>query len=100
MTDWARRFYKSDPWLAVRAFVIARDKYVCQLCKGVIIGSPHVHHIIELTEENHTNPEISLNPELLETLHHDCHDERHGRFGHRPKETIVGADLNIDYKRR
>lgn len=100
MQAWARKFYNSKEWQEVRSLVLRRDNHTCQECGEVIIDMPHVHHKIELTEDNFTDPSISLNPDLLETLHHDCHDVQHGRFGARIKETIVGDDLNIDYTRR
>jgi 5-methylcytosine-specific restriction endonuclease McrA len=98
--DWKQRFYKSKPWRLMRAFIIDRDKGVCQKCGELIIGIPEVDHEIELTRENYQDPAISLNPELLRTMHHECHDERHSRFGGITKETIVDDDLNIDYARR
>lgn len=100
MDKWRRKFLKSKQWRQMRAFVINRDNGTCLHCGGIIFGSPEVHHKIELTQHNFSDPAISLNPDLLETLHHECHDYKHGRFGSRQKESIVDDDLNIDYERR
>jgi hypothetical protein len=70
------------------------------MCGRVIIDSPHVHHVVELGEHNYLNAEISLNPDLLETLHFECHEKRHGRFGAVEKTVIVDDELNIDYSKR
>lgn len=100
MKEWERRFYKSKEWRYVRLFVINRDESICKLCGEFVLDSPVVHHKVCLTEQNYSNPDISLNPALLETLHHDCHNVRHGRFGGEEKETIVDDALNVDYSRR
>ena len=39
-----------------------------------------VHHIIYLTPENVTDPEISLNQDNLLLLCNECHNKKHGRF--------------------
>lgn len=52
--------------------------YKCSLCGG---RADQVHHIIPLTDENVTNPEISLNQENLMPVCLDCHNQLHDRFG-------------------
>ena len=98
--DWKEKFYNSKAWKHARTAAAHRDKFVCRLCGGVIIGSPEVHHTIELTEQNRHDPAVSLNLDLLETLCHECHDKRHGRFCAGDKECIVKDDLSIDYGKR
>ena len=100
MRTWKQKFYQSKVWRRLRLEIIRRDEYKCRICGELIIGTPEVHHTIPLTEKNCTNPSISLNPELLITTHHECHDMEHSRFGHEVKETIVNDTLNIDYSRR
>ena len=75
MQEFAKRFYKSKAWQRVRDKVWRRDKGLCQWClwKGIIREGVEVHHIIELTPENITNAEISLNPDNLILLCRDCH---------------------------
>lgn len=97
---WRIKFLNSKNWKQLRLKIIARDKYKCAECGEVIGDIPEVHHTIELTEDNYTDPMISLNHTLLETLHHECHDLRHNRFGQKKKDTIVNNELEIDYERR
>ena len=98
--NWKHRFYKSKAWKHIRALAIMRDKAVCRSCGEIIIGSPEVHHMVELTESNYIDHTVSLNLDLLETLCHECHDRRHGRFCAGDKVVIVDYELNIDYSRR
>lgn len=67
-------FYNSKEWQQVRAFVLMRDKYLCQHC-----GKPaeHVHHKEHLTESNVSDVTVSLNPSNLVSLCKPCHDKEH-----------------------
>lgn len=67
---WAKWFYKSDPWRALRDQALRRDGFTCEFCGA---RAEEVHHEIELTPENIHDPAISLNLELLHSLCHDCH---------------------------
>lgn len=79
MKDWAEKFYKSKRWQKVRSNVWARDKGLCQRClkQGFIKAGDTVHHIIELTPDNITDPNIALSEDNLETLCRDCHAAVH-----------------------
>ncbi|QRN86025.1 HNH endonuclease [Clostridia bacterium] len=58
---------------------------------GQLIG----HHIIELTEDNINNPDISLNPNNIEIICHKCHNLEHARFGGKQQVYIVyGSPLS------
>ena len=76
---FARKFYRSSAWRNVRGYVFIRDQMLCQDClkKGLYTPAREVHHIIELTPENITDPEIALNPDNLISLCRKCHYERH-----------------------
>lgn len=96
MKDFAESFYKGKAWLACRDSFISRRKQIdgglCQRCHdelGLI-----VHHRIELTPENITDPDVALNQELLEYLCLTCHNKEHGVF--RPAERSVLFDENGD----
>lgn len=69
-------FYSEPKWLAVRDYVRARDKMICARCGDVILDRPEVDHIIPLTWENVTDPDIAYNPDNLQLLHHDCHTRK------------------------
>jgi len=49
---------------------LRRDLYTCAYCSS---RAEEVHHIIELTPENISDPTITLNPDNLISLCHNCH---------------------------
>ena len=74
--DWARKFYKSKAWQSARRAALARTGGLCEWClkDGKIVPADEVHHTVELTPSNINIEEISLNPDLLVPLCHQCHD--------------------------
>lgn len=52
-----------------------RDHYMCQICK--VNPAEEVHHTIELTPRNITDPDIALNPDRLVSVCRDCHFREH-----------------------
>ena len=60
-------FYKTTTWQRCRAYIMSRDQGLCQDClkSGRITAAEEVHHIIELTPENVTDPDIATNPDNL-----------------------------------
>ena len=79
---WAKAFYNSQEWAAVRTAALIRDGYVCTIC-----GEPadEVHHIRHLTRRNIGDPSISLNLDNLTSLCRGCHIKHH------KQERIEGA---------
>lgn len=86
--EFAKKFYKSKKWRRCRELYILNrttiDGGLCERCKkdiGYIL-----HHKINLTEENITNPWITLSENNLEWLCHECHNKEDGHFNNsRPK---------------
>ena len=82
MKDFAEKLYKGKAWQRVRAQFIAdrisEDGGMCQRCH-VKVGLI-AHHTVMLTEENVNDPEIALNPALLEFVCLDCHNREPGHF--------------------
>jgi hypothetical protein len=79
-----KSFYASERWQRFRMALIAERGPVCQKCHRVI-GNPidcTLHHIKELTPENVNDVTISLKPDNIMIVCHDCHDREHHRFGH------------------
>lgn len=72
--EFAKAFYNSKEWKAVRDYCIMRDHHACVYC-----GEPveEVHHKIWLTPFNINDWNISLNPDNLISLCHDCHMKEH-----------------------
>lgn len=90
--EWAKKFYNSKAWLTCRSSYISIrfniDGGLCEVCKeqqGYI-----VHHKIQLTEENISNPMIALNHNLLSFECKECHDkhEGHGVRGTGTKDIV------------
>jgi len=95
--DKIHQFYTSKPWrdLSYRLKIERGGK--CQRCGAMpddfsqLIG----HHTVELTEDNVDDPNISLNPKLIEIICCTCHNAEHRRFGHKQKAYIVwGSPLS------
>jgi 5-methylcytosine-specific restriction endonuclease McrA len=78
---WAMAFYKSKIWRQQRWFALERDHYTCVDCQG---RCQEVHHKVELTPENISDPRISLSLDNLVCLCHDCHTKRHAGVGDVP----------------
>lgn len=64
----------------------------------IVKSYPHAHHLIELTKDNYTDPNISLNIKIIVTLCKKCHDKVHARF--QKQESIVNNLFEIDYSQR
>lgn len=83
-------FYASETWINFRLLLIVERGPYCEKC-GKLIAHPIEiigHHIIELTPENVQNHNISLNPDKVLLVCHDCHNVIHGRFSNRPARGI------------
>ena len=82
-TPFAKPFYKSKAWHDVRSVVIDRSHGLCERCmeRGELKPAEVVHHVTPLTPENMGDPDVSLNPDRLMALCHDCHTEVHQHLG-------------------
>ena len=78
MRSVPKSFYKSRAWLACREGYLQQHP-LCEDClmHGVYTPAEHVHHMIWLTADNYTNPEISLNWRNLRALCIEHHNHRH-----------------------
>lgn len=84
-------FYWSGKWKKCRATYLSEHP-VCERCIkiGIAVPAEHVHHKIELDENNCKDPMIALNPDNLEALCFECHRKEH----HNSPE--VGEDFYFD----
>lgn len=77
-------FYCSSAWQRFRRNIISERGPVCECGCKKVIPVPHdviLHHTpIELTVDNVSNPEISLNPDNVKIYARECHDKSHKRF--------------------
>ena len=82
-TPFAHKFYHSKEWKGVRDMVWDRAHALCERCaeKGEVKPADVVHHVIPLNPDNVDEPDVSLNPDNLMALCHECHTEVHQELG-------------------
>lgn len=68
-------FYTSKKWKVKRLQILKRDKYLCKLCSrfGVQSEGSHVHHVVELNDDE----SLALVDSNLITLCNSCHTRFH-----------------------
>ena len=82
--SWAARLYNSKAWRDLRRRLIIEAQYKCTICGANHLLDPHHligHHQCVLTPNNVNDPAISLNPDNVEIICKQCHDQMHQRFG-------------------
>lgn len=90
-------FYKTKEWETLRAVIINErvnpsDGFIyCEHCGKPITRAYDLiaHHVIELTETNYTNYEISLNPKNIKLVHHACHNRIHEKAGFKTRKAFI-----------
>ena len=67
----------------MKKILISERGCKCERCGRLVLESKKLigHHKIELTEENVHDPMISLNPDLIELVCFDCHEDEKKRKG-------------------
>ncbi len=70
--DYAKKFYQSAIWEKQREYILKRDHHLCTE-PGCYNVATEVHHITEITPDNISDPDITLNENNLRSLCHDCH---------------------------
>ena len=92
--EFSRAFYKSAAWQACRSSYWRQVGGLCEDClkAGRFTPGVEVHHIEELTPDNIGNPAVTLNPDNLVLLCHDCHMARHkGQTKRYTVDKVTGA---------
>ena len=94
-----KKFYKSKKWRMLRQAYLDEHP-VCERCMAVgrAAVAEHVHHKIELTEDNYKDPMIALNQDNLEALCFDCHYKEHHGISEVGKDFFFDADGNLQKK--
>ncbi len=89
-------FYRSKEWESfIRYLRMERVNdegfIICEHCGKPIIRAYDciAHHIIELTEENYRDSNISLNPENIMLIHHRCHNLIHNKLGYSQRQVYI-----------
>ena len=94
-------FYRSNEWTKLRLNLIherTTDFLYCEHCHKPILKAYDciAHHVIELTEQNYTDANISLNPDNIMLVHHRCHNKIHNKLGYSNREVylVYGSPLS------
>ena len=88
-------FYRSDEWEnLLKVIKLARlqdGELFCEYCGKPIIKAYDCigHHVIELTEENYTDYNISLNPVNIKLVHHKCHNLIHNKLSYSGRQVFI-----------
>ena len=87
-------FYKTAAWKKCRESYLKKVGYLCERClkEGKVEPAVVVHHKHYITEENLTNPQITLNHENLEALCWHHHEQEHKG---RAKRYLVDAEGRV-----
>lgn len=98
-----QNFYQSKQWqklLSVIKMERVNDdgQLICEKCGKPIVNKYDCigHHTVFLTEENVNDSNISLNPELIQLVHHRCHNKIHDKLGYTKREIflVYGSPLS------
>lgn len=96
-------FYRSKDWeKLVRVLKMERlneeGELICQHCGKPIIKQYDAiaHHTVFLTDENVNDRSVSLNPDIIQFVHHRCHNYIHNKFGYKRREVflVYGSPLS------
>lgn len=89
-------FYRSKPWGLLLVTlkherVNSSGQLICEYCGKPIVKKYDCigHHKTELTEDNFTNAEISLNPDNIMLVHHKCHNVIHNKLAHGRRSVYI-----------
>lgn len=89
-------FYRSKEW--ERLLIVLKNEridnagnIICEHCGKPIVKAYDCigHHKIELTEENYTDANISLNPDNIALVHHRCHNQIHNKLGYSGRQVFI-----------
>ena len=96
-------FYKSKQWQKLLEVIKLeradeQDQLICAHCGKPITDKYDCigHHLIFLNEDNVNKSEISLNPDLIQLVHHRCHNKIHNKLGYSKREVflVYGSPLS------
>lgn len=89
-------FYRSKEWenllVILKGERINSEGFiVCERCGKPIVKAYDCigHHIVELTEENYNDYNISLNPQNIAFVHHRCHNKIHNKLGYAQRQVFI-----------
>lgn len=96
-------FYQSKQWIKLYTMLRLErtdqdGNLICWHCHKPIVNKYDAiaHHTIFLTEQNVNDHFISLNPDLIQFVHHACHNRIHAKLGYQRQEVylVYGSPLS------
>ena len=92
MREFAESFYKSKEWKECREAYAKSKRGLCEVClsRGLYRPGVIVHHKIHISEDNITDPSITLCFDNLQLLCRDCHADAHKGHTARYKVDEIG----------
>lgn len=96
-------FYQSKQWIKLYTMLKiertdADGNLICWHCGKPIVQryDAIAHHTIFLTDMNVNDYNISLNPDLIQFVHHRCHNKIHNKLGYKRQEVylVYGSPLS------
>lgn len=89
-------FYRSREWENLLKVIKlqradSHGNIICEHCDKPILKAYDCigHHITELTEENYTDYNISLNPVNIKLVHHKCHNIIHNKLYSNNRQVFI-----------
>jgi len=89
-------FYRSKEWVNLLQMlkndrINAEGFIICEHCGRPIVKAYDCigHHKTELTEENYTDFNISLNPCNIALVHHRCHNLIHNKLSYSNRQVFI-----------
>lgn len=89
-------FYRSREWEnLLKVLKLQRadshGNIICEHCGKPIVRAYDCigHHVTELTEENYTDYNISLNPVNIKLVHHKCHNIIHNKLYSNNRQVFI-----------
>lgn len=98
-----KNFYKSKEWERLLDVIKAErlteeGELLCAHCGKPIVRKYDCigHHTVRLTERNVNDAAVSLNPDLVELVHHKCHNRIHNKLGSQERYVylVYGSPLS------
>lgn len=89
-------FYQSKTWVKFYTALKlertdANGNLICWHCGKPIVNKYDAiaHHTQFLTEQTVNDFSVSLNPDLVQFVHHRCHNKIHNKFGYKRQEVFL-----------
>ncbi len=89
-------FYRSKEWVNLLKLIRneridSEGNIICEHCQRPIVRAYDCigHHKTELTEENYTDYNISLNPDNIALVHHKCHNIIHNKLSYSGRQVYI-----------